>query len=553
MPSRKPTGWLLVRRLASRIRSVSLGLAGLTLAGASFAQVAPPSSSSDFSLSGTVVNSVTGAPIGRALVRAYGVMQRTVFSDSEGRFQIEGMPAGSVNIEVQKPGYFSKQQLRRGGVNDVVTVGPDNPSVVLKLTPQSAIYGRITDTSGQPIEHVPVRLTERTVRDGRRRWEGRNFAHSDEDGKFRFANLLPGTYYFEAGPARDQSRSPVHDDKPKTGYPSLYYPAAPDLSSASPIQLSPGQQVEADLSLPTVPVYHISGTVSGYPTEQGIGLQILDDAGQSLSLPVRFAMDTGTFNAESIPAGSYVLRATAQAGNQPLRAEIRLNVATNLDNIHLIVGPVLTIPIRVRMEAQNESHLSPAWNQQRPPVSVRLIPTEALALEHSSTFVQQSPGHETMALQDVDPGRYVAEVTAWGPWYVRSAQYGPVNLLTDDLTITPGQAYPLDIVLRDDGATLTGNFKASEQVGLSATLLVVPPPSSNRGIKAVPFSAQNGVTMTGLAPGDYLVYAFDHADSLEYASPDALQPYSSQATHVTLSPGQETRIELNLIRNGEEE
>jgi hypothetical protein len=401
---------------------------------------------------------------------------------------------------------------------------------------------------------VPLRLTERDVRDGRRRWEGRNFAQTDEDGRFRIANLLPGTYYLEAGPARDESRLAVHDEQPKTGYPSLYYPGAPDLASASPIQLGAGQQVEADISLPAVPVYQVSGTVTGYPLGQGVGLQILDESGQALSLPVRFTMDTGAFEAESVPSGSYLLQAHAQAGDQQLRAEIRLNVAANLNDVHLVLGPVLMLPVTVRMESRSGSPLStPGWNQQRPPVSVRLIPMDPRAFDCSSNFVKQSPGHEIMALQDVDPGKYIPEVTAWGPWYVQSAQCGPVNLLTDDLTIAPGQACPMEIVLRDDGATLTGNFKASDEIEPFATVLIVPQPSSNRGIKVIPFSRQSGFSMSGLAPGEYLVFAFDRADNIEYANPDALQPYASQATHVTLSPNQETRIVLNLIRTGEVE
>lgn len=511
-----------------------------------------PSSASagDFTLSGTVVNSVTGEPIGRALVRTAGVVQRTVFSDGEGRFQIEGLPAGSVNVDAQKPGYFSQQQLS-GGINDLVNIGPDTAPVVVKLTPQSAIYGRITDAAGQPIENVPVRLTERSVRDGRRRWDARSFTQSDEDGRFRFANLLPGTFYLAAGPGSDETRFRAHDEKPKTGYPSLYYPGAPDLSSASPIQLGPGQQTEADLSMPVVPVYHISGMVIGYPAGQGVGLQLLTQSGQALSLPVRFAMDTGTFEASLVPAGAYMLQASSQAGDQVLRSAIHLNVVSNLDNVHLVMGPALSIPISVRMESRDPSHLStPGWNQQRPPVSVRLIPTEQRTGERSSTILQQSPGHEIMALQDIEPGRYVAEVTAWGPWYVQSAQYGPENLFTDDLVIAPGQTYPLEIVLRDDDATLSGNFKASEQSGRSATVLVVPQPASNRGVKVVPLSPQSGFTVNGLAPGDYLVFAFDRVDNLEYANADVLQSYVSQATHVTLAPNQETRVVLNLIRTG---
>ncbi len=184
------------------------------------------------------MNSVTGESIGHALVRIDGSGQRTVFADGEGHFQVEGLPAGTVYVSAQKPGYFSQQELRGRGGDNSVTVGANSDAVVLKLTPQSAISGRITDATGQPIEHVPVRLTAKPLRDGRKHWEARGQQQTDEDGRYRFANLMPGTYYLAAGPSADETRLLSGAERPKTGYASIYYPGVPDLASAAPIQLS---------------------------------------------------------------------------------------------------------------------------------------------------------------------------------------------------------------------------------------------------------------------------------------------------------------------------
>ena len=67
------------------------------LSQASAAQISSPSTNGEtFTLSGTVVNSVTGEPIARAMVRTNGPVQRTGFSDGEGHFQFDGLPAGQV-------------------------------------------------------------------------------------------------------------------------------------------------------------------------------------------------------------------------------------------------------------------------------------------------------------------------------------------------------------------------------------------------------------------------------------------------------------------------
>ena len=502
-------------------------------------------------MNGTVVNSVTGEPVARALVRVYGVAQRSAFTDSEGHFQIDGLPAGSTNIDLQKPGYSNQQGY---GTNRVI-IGANTGTVVLKLSPLGAIFGRVLDIAGQPIENVPVRLIGRFVREGRQRWELVGSSESDEDGRFRFPNLVPGSYYLAAGPGSQRGvRLLAHDEKPKTGYPSLYYPNAPDLSSASPIQLVAGQQAEADLSIPVVPVYHISGTLTlpGSLPEQGVGLQIFNQSGEGLSIPTRLHLDTGTFDIDAIPAGSYILKAISHGGNQALRAETHVTVAANLDNVALVLAPVPLIPITVRMESRNASNLdSPRGTQ--PPVSVSLISTAMLASGAGSTFVQQGAGQQIMALQNVEPGKYTANVMSWGPWYVQSAQCGPTNLLSDDITIAPGHTYPIEVVLRDDGATLTGNLKHQGVDDTPITFLVVPQPTGKRGIKVSQTSQQGGLTMNGLAPGDYLVFAFDHVDQLEYANPDALQPYASQATPITLSANQETHVVVALIHAGEGE
>ena len=276
-------------RFSGQLGAVFLCAWCIALAGLSPAQVnsSPhPQTPALSRLSGTVVNSVTGEPIARALVRVYGVAQRSAFTDSEGHFQIEGLPAGPTNIDLQKPGYSNQQD---SGTNRVI-IGADTGTVVLQLSPLGAIYGRVLDIAGQPIENVPVRLIGRSISEGRRRWNLAGSAESDEDGRFRFPSLTPGSYYLAAGPGiQPEVRLLARNAKPKTGYPSLYYPNAPDLSSASPIQLVAGQQAEADFSMAAVPVYKVSGTVTNFVPGRGVVLQMSESVGRP-----HFDCDRGT-------------------------------------------------------------------------------------------------------------------------------------------------------------------------------------------------------------------------------------------------------------------
>ncbi len=547
------------RSLLLLVFSLTLSLSLWTvLSGTAAAQISPSrSAKSDatFTLSGSVIDSVTGESIGHALVRIAGSSQRTVFTDGEGHFQFEGLAAGRVILTAQKPGYFSPQEFR-GSANKLMNVGPTTDSVVVKLTPQSVISGRVTDATGQPIEHVPVHLTARAVRGGRKHWEARGQQQTDEDGRYRFANLMPGTYYLAAGPARDEIRILPGAEKPKAGYPSVYYPGVPDLASASPLQLAAGQHAQADFSMSAGPVYHVSGSVTGYSPHYGVGFQLLSQSGDDLSLPIKFNEESGRFDVDSVPPGNYVVKAFSQGGaslDQPLRGELHLNVAASVENLHLVLGPAISIPVSVRMESRASSSQGAAGaGIQAAPIAVRLISSDPTTAESYSTIVRGGPGAYSLVLQNVEPGKYSVDLIAHGAWYVQSAQYGQTNLLNDDLTIaSAGQSYPMEIVLRDDGATLTGTVRTSDGTYAEATVVAVPEPASKVAPRVAYAFAQNGFTFNGLAPGEYLIYAFDYAEGIEYSNPDVLQTYASQAAHVTLSANQKTQVALDLIRTGE--
>lgn len=534
------------KRIASRkLRScVLLILCGVGLVLSSASAVQSPSANGEtFSLSGTVVNSVTGEPIARALVQTNGRVQRTAFSDSEGHFQIDGLPAVQVTVTAQKPGYSASRFP--GFAGGWIQIGANTGAQIVKLVPQSAIYGRVTDASGQALEHVPVRLTARSVRDGRKIWEQRGMTESDEDGHFRFPNLMQGTYYVAAGPLVAEQLLAA-GEKSKTGFAHVYYPGAAELASALPIQLSGGQQTEADFSLSAVPVYQVSGSISGHLPDQGVGFQLLTSSGDELSLPTTFNMETGTFKLEGLPAGSYVVRAIAQAEGQPMRADRLVNVAANIEDLRLALAPSVSIPVVVRMDSRSSNVSTSIRLHDRPPISVRLLPADANTPESSST-VQR--GSSAMVLQNVDPGTYTAELMPQVPWYVQSATYGQSNLLYDDIVIASGQSYPMEIVLRDDSASLSGTVKSSDANQPPATVVVVPQPAG-KTIPRVVRGAGNDFSVSGLAPGEYLVFAFDSIDGMEFSNPDAFGPYASQAAHITLAGNQRGQVSLDLIQVG---
>ena len=225
-----------------RIRSTSLIVLLMALcSGARSSLLGQSPNEAKFSLSGSVVNSVTGEPIRRALVQLQASPPRSCFSDGDGRFEIDGLPAGNFSVSAQKPGFYTNSDEPKALSNVRVTIGASSDAVVLKLSPYGVIYGRITNVEGEALEHIPVRLTAAVVRNGHKRWEQAGFRDSDENGNFRFPNLQPGTFYLAAGPSTEENGALLFAEgqnkaagKAAMGYPSVYYPNAPDLSSRRP-------------------------------------------------------------------------------------------------------------------------------------------------------------------------------------------------------------------------------------------------------------------------------------------------------------------------------
>jgi hypothetical protein len=87
-----------------------------------------------FSLSGTVLNSVTGEPIRRAAVQVSGQNGKIALTDAGGHFVIEGLAEGNVYLAAMKPGFFGDE----GSNTTPALVEKDAPDVVLKLTPSGA-------------------------------------------------------------------------------------------------------------------------------------------------------------------------------------------------------------------------------------------------------------------------------------------------------------------------------------------------------------------------------------------------------------------------------
>jgi hypothetical protein len=506
-----------------------------------------------FTVQGVVVNSVTGLPVHAALVQIYFPRQNSQLTAADGRFRFEGIPQAQINLTVRKPGFFSEQELRRSVpyIDHPIQVGPDMPPVILTLVPEGVIYGRVTGSDGEPINNLSVRLLYGALIEGERSWQerGGSGGQTNDQGEFRLFGLEPGTYYLEAGPMASPMPLTGRAADPPQGYAAAYYGGGSDISSAAPIAITPGKQVSADLSMKSAPFHQISGLVVGTPAGMPANVQLFTPDGQAVPIGFRTNPQDGAFTV-FVSSGSYVLKAMvsgkgglAGVGSQPL------TVTGDTAGIRLAVGPTAILPVAVELRSTRNIEPSPQPSE-RQMVGVQLISQGSIQRNMRSATMEGPPENRSLAIRNVEPGAYRVRINPFGPWYVESARRGPVNLLTDDLTIDAGDlGAPIEIVLRDDLASLTGTILARGQPAQGVVILA----RDSRALAPITFAVgpQGKFQRRDLPPGEYRVFAFDRIDGLEYANPEAMRSFSSAAQLVRLAPNGEAMVNLELQTRGE--
>jgi len=106
---------------------------------------------------GVVRNSASGEPLPRALVRIEGDASTGTLTDGDGRFEIPGVPLGSQEIEVIKPGFLDQAFSGVGANSEVqqfilafthgghsILVAAEMPDVVFTMSPPTRFMARFS-------------------------------------------------------------------------------------------------------------------------------------------------------------------------------------------------------------------------------------------------------------------------------------------------------------------------------------------------------------------------------------------------------------------------
>jgi uncharacterized protein (DUF2141 family) len=186
--------------------------AGFAVAAVS-AQSAPPQPPAG---TGVIVGQVVDAATGRGVsdVSVTPVLSkdvtpggnanaRAILTDADGRFVLDGLPAGSYQLFARRTGYvddFYGASVSGGeGKPIVLDEGGRFVDATIRLWKLAVIAGRVVDEAGEPVIGLQIRALRRTLVAGRWKFgeyysEQKYASRTDDRGIYRIASLQPGAY-----------------------------------------------------------------------------------------------------------------------------------------------------------------------------------------------------------------------------------------------------------------------------------------------------------------------------------------------------------------------
>ena len=566
-------------RPAALSRTLLIGLALVAASALTRGQLLEQSTRESDAIRGTVLNSLTHAPVSRALV--YSPDDRfATLTDENGRFEFK-LPqtkqpspqsaeteAGEVMVQygvrrpyallARKPGFLEP-------ANNFQQLSSDQENVTIYLTPEAMITGHVKLPS-DTFERIQVELDRREIQNGTARWITAGSLVVRSDGGFRFPELPAGEYKVFTHELLDRDPLTFDPRGQLFGYPPVYYPAAPDFASAQAILLETGANFDATLTPTRREYYPVEIDIANAPLGQGFTVEVFPSGqpgpGYALSYNARQQRIQG-----SLPDGNYTLQLWT-FGQPGESGDLNFSVSGGPARaLSVAFSPNTSISVNLTEEFTSTEDLEngsvvtfagPNGPGPRRDVQLFLEPVGEFD-QRQQVWLRQPSGSEDASLvfENVRPGRYWLGINP-ARGYVASVKCGETDLLRHPLVVTAGGTPPIELTLRDDGAQIEGTvenlsgkessrgvIRSAQQFG---RVCLVPLPESSGQFREEWVSPGGEFAINQVPPGDYRVLAFDREPKdLDYRDDAALTKYEALGQEVSLVAGQKQRLSLSAI------
>jgi uncharacterized surface anchored protein len=495
---------------------------------------------------GLIINSATKAPVSKATVTLHNTAKGFAYAaiaDDAGRFKFPSVePGADYTITADATGFT--QEPAHHAMPFTVAEDQRVTGITASLLPGGAVSGKVVDSDGDPVSHVPVQLLTYGYESGTRQLGIGASGETNDRGEYRLSLLAPGRYYLLANTRERQPDPPgrMHRSQPDSDYTATFYPAARESSGATPIDLPAGAEVGGiDLRLQKIRLFHIRGKVAGSSegsqnTRAGLFMARCEPGERGIiggTWNTIVSMD-GTFDVPRVAPGSYCI--TAQV-NRDFAHQIVTLSGRDLDNVTLTLAPAFQVRGSVLVEG------TPLDNLRN--LTVTLGPVDTI----TGFAVGRVQADGTLILDNARPLSYSVDYNGLpANAYVKSIRIDGRDAPGGMIDVTSA-ADTLTLVVATDSGQATGSLRSvNGDAAAGIAVVVAPAGHSLRHRVRYAFTDANGnFTVTGLAPGDYKAFAFEAIDLASMQAPEYRRPFESMGTSVTVHPNGRETVDMKVI------
>jgi hypothetical protein len=525
-----------------------------------------------------------------------------VQTDSQGRFAFTNIEPGTYKLIFSASGFARQDYGQRdpGGTGIPIVLAPAQVrnDIVMRMTQVSAVSGRIADAAGRPVAGVPVQLFRFAYDEtGKRKVQPVADAQSDDRGLYRMFSLSPGRYFLSAGNplgnnnglndiitlTGDGTPMPAANGIPQK-YSLSYYPGAPELNSATAIDVPSGADVRGiDMYLKEQQTYRVRGVImdprSGQPPRSASILLNPQNPDPRSSPYVSFGDNLpnyspadGAFELRNVSPGAYIVSAqlpnpvatppnfasmTADqqrayfdvviaASTVAPRAFTSINVVnSDIENVQLWVGTAGSISGTLRAELPPNTS-APDFNFIH--IQLRLADGSTPS---NAPSMRPPKDDGTFRIDGVWPGEYYLVLSGLpAGFYLKQALLGDLDLLNGGLRFTGSESAALNIVISSNTGVVDGNVSDAQGQPLSgARVVLIPERNRERTELFRPgVSDPSGhFRITGVAPGDYKLAAWDTIEPFAFFDPDLLKQADDKGKGIRVAESSKQSVNIAVI------
>lgn len=528
-------------------------------------------------ISGTVVKAGSGEPVKKAQItlspsvfnsggdrtRAQEYPERNAVTDAAGAFEFANVAPGEYYLTAVRSG-FRRQSDQDYGSAQMLIVRPGEQirNIVLKISPTSAIRGRVVDEDGEPMSDVAVRALRYVYFMRSKRLTQIGYSQTDDRGEYRIGDLRPGQYYVLASPESTVAPSGMR-------YMPNFYPDASSLEGASELQLRSGDEGEASFHLSPVKTVSIKGTILGGEEKSNISVALkpkaknFDEDGRQGYARVG---ENGEFTIENVLPGAYVVSAfcyvmpkTSKAGKRDeprfLTAEEEVKVGDGD-----VTGLRLTLAEMNIQLVEVSGQLNFKTPPQTSPEHLSIIAQAVQNNDDSDSYTGSGnassiskTGGFTLRLRG-GSSYFTLLVTndrAFQSYYTNAVLLDGRDVTTTGFTPGVGKS-KLEIVVGEDGALIEGTVLDSNGHPFPSAKIIAVPEDQYRDWYEDYGRAeadQNGhFSLPGMRPGEYRLYAWDIVEDGAYMDPAFTRMFDQKSVVVKAASNGKYEVKLNLNR-----